>query len=659
MAQQLKPEVQKNILELARFILSEHRSQEQMYSKMEAIDVAYARYVTNKDPNTGDVHGEGIDAATTPVGVFNAPSTTPPVVVSQVDSMVAYLAEVFLSGYPIFPVVSSPSNRGDAEALEALLDDHSLLGGYPRELLIFFRDCVKYNLGAVEADWTSVDQYEVMDDLLSEDQVQLQKKAVHFTKLKRLDAYNTIRDRNTLPGDCSKEGDYAGYIEILSKPKLKKYLNKISMGGGAMNVKDAIGSYITSDAPNYRTHPQVSDYISTRKPTSTIDWNAFLGVKSTDSPVGLLGNYEKITLYVRVAPGDLGMPGPKPNTPQIIKIVIINGEILVLAERMTSAYDYLPILFGQPLEDGLGDQTQSTAEGSIPIQQAAKTMFNISFNAARRAVSDRALYDSSKINPRDINAPVPAAKIPVRVNSLDGQGLDSAYKAIPFDARGTENAMQYGMQIVGFGKELSGLNGPQQGQFQKGNKSVKEWNDTMGGSDNRLRLPALTLEYQFFVPLKEMLKFNIYQYGEDAVVTSQRSGEEFQIIIAQMRKKALKFRIADGYTPKSKLASTEMITQLMQLIMQAPILQQAYGAGLPNMVAHLAQLGGIRELDEYNPQPQKIPGQQALLGQPALSAQLGDPVQQNLENEQRARAQDLRGQANQIRQQELANRGGA
>lgn len=655
MARSLSAEVQKNIIELAGFILSEHRSQEPMWSKMEAIDVAYARYITNKDSNTGDVHGEGIDAATTPVGVFNAPSTTPPVVISQVDSMVAYLAEVFLSGYPIFPVVSSPSNRGDAEALEALLDDHSTLGGYPRELLIFLRDCVKYNIGAVEADWTSVEQYEVMDTFLSENQLKLEKKPVHFTKLKRLDPYNTIRDRNILPGECSRDGDYAGYIEILSKPKLKKYLNRISLSGGAMNINEAMKSFITSDAPNYRIHPQVSEYVSARKPTSSVDWNSFLGIKSTDTQQGLLGNYEKVVLYVRVAPGDLGIPGPAPNTPQIFKLVIINGDTLVLAERLTSAYDYLPILFGQPLEDGLGEQTQSTAEGSLPIQQAAKTMFNISFNAARRAVSDRALYDSSKISHRDINAPVPAAKIPVRVNSLDGKPLSEAYHAIPFDSRGTENAMAYGMQIVNFGKDLSGLNGPQQGQFQKGNKSVKEWNDTMGGSDNRLRLPALTLEYQFFVPLKEILKFNIYQYGEDAVVTSQKSGEELQVIIANLRKKVLKFRLADGYTPKSKLASTEMITQLMQLIMQAPILQQAYGAGLPNMVAHLAQLGGIRGLDEYNPQVMQQAPAQALPGSPAGPS--GDPVQQNTENAQKDETLALRQQALQLRQQELINRG--
>lgn len=602
---QLPETAQKNILDLVRFIMMEHSSQNEIFTKMEAIDVAYARYVTNQDPVTGEVQGEGVDAATTPLGVFNVPSTTPPIVISQVDSMVAYLSEVFLSGSPIFPVVSTPANRLDAEALETLLDDHATLGGYPRELLMFLRDCVKYNLGAVEVDWTSIDQYDVLNELLTPGQVQLKKNEVGFTRLKRLDPYNTIRDRNILPGSVSREGDYAGYIEILSKPKLKRFLNKISMAGDAMNVTKALSSYIMANAPNYRIHPQVSDYISARQPTSAIDWNAFLGVKSTDDARGVIGNYEKIVLNVRVAPGDLGIPGPKPNTPQVFQLIVINGEILVQVKRLTSAYDYLPILFAQPLEDGLGDQTKSTAENIIPIQDAAKTLFNIATNSARRAVSDRALYNPDMISSKYINAPIPAPKIPVRTNSLLGKSLEDAYKAIPFDARGTEGAMQNGMRIVSFGKELSGLNGPMQGQFQKGNKSVQEWQDTMGGADSRLRLPALALEYQFFVPLKEILKFNIFQHGGDATVVSQTTGREISIVIADLRAKVLKFRLADGYTPKSKMASADIIMQLMQLIMQAPALQQSYGASLPAMVAHLAQLGGVRGLEEYNPPPQQ------------------------------------------------------
>jgi hypothetical protein len=103
---QVSKQVQQNIIEYAKYILQAHKENEEYWNKMEAIDTAYALYKTNIDPITGTVHGEGIDAATTPAGVFNSPSTTPPVIVAQVDSMVGYLAEVFLSGSPLFPIVS-------------------------------------------------------------------------------------------------------------------------------------------------------------------------------------------------------------------------------------------------------------------------------------------------------------------------------------------------------------------------------------------------------------------------------------------------------------------------------------------------------------------------------------------------------------------------
>jgi hypothetical protein len=108
-----------------------------------------------------------------------------------------------------------------------------------------------------------------------------------------------------------------------------------------------------------------------------------------------VGNYELIKLYARLCPSDIGIPGPARNTPQIYQFQIINGEILISVKRIISAFDYLPILFCQPFEDGLDYQTKSIAEGSIPIQQAAATLFNIQINASRRAVSDRALFDPS------------------------------------------------------------------------------------------------------------------------------------------------------------------------------------------------------------------------------------------------------------------------
>lgn len=604
-------ESQALILNLADSILAEHKKFNDYYDKMTAVDVAYARYKRAMN-SSGVVSGQGIDAATTPVGVLNLPSTTPPVVVAQVDSYVAYLAEVFLSGIPMFPIVSNPRNRKDAESLESLLDDHAVLGGYARQLLMFLRDGIKYNICAIETDWTSISQYTLADDFITSDKPRLSKASNFYTKLKRWDMYNTVWDHNVSPGDMATDGDYVGNLEILSRTKLKRLLNRLGAEGTVFNANRALGVPIQAGATsltNYRIHPQISDYITARRPIDGINYFEYLtGIKETEwrggSPVG---NFEVFTFYARVMPSDYRLFGTETRTPQIWKFRVVNGSIVIEAKRIISAYDFLPVLFGQPLEDGLGYQTQSIAEGSIPFQTAAETLVNIRFNAARRAVSDRALFDPSLISSADINAPVPASKIPVKSNSIDGsKKISDAYHPIPFDPRGTESTISDAKAIVDFGKELSGLNNPMQGKFQKGNKSVKEWDDTMGGADARLRLPALILENQVFMPMKEILRLNVFQYGEDAKTISQRTGKEYEVNISRLRDSVLSFRVADGYTPKSKLASTDFLVQGMQMIMQSQPLQIAYGNMLPGMFSHLMQLGGVRGLDEYMPDLQQV-----------------------------------------------------
>lgn len=588
-------QAQEKILALVREIMDAHKSRCDYRDKFKAVDLAYARY-----KETGE-------DAECPTYTSSTTTTTPPVVLSQVDSMVSYLADVFLSGYPLFPVVSSPANKAMAEQLETLLDNHATLGGYPRQLLIFLKDAVKYNLSAVEVNWESIRKYAVVSgitDVTSAGKVDT--LADGYSSVRRLDPYNLVFDPNTDVGDISTEGDYAGYIERLSRPKLRRRLQQLADEDKAFQVKEALAS--TAGSTYYTDHPIISQYVKTSDRKSQVDWNKFLGLNSdyTASP----NDCEVLTLYIRITPADFHLTAPAGRRIQAWKFIIVNHSVLVSAERVSTAYDTLPILFGQPLEDGLSHQTHSIAEAAAPFQTSANTLLEIAYNAARRSVSDRAIYNPALISADDINSPVAAPKIPARISALGNFRLQDAYMQIPFDARGTEGATQNAMQMVSFGRELSGMNAPQRGEFQKGNKSVTEWRDTMSGADSRLRLPALTLEYQVFQPLKEMLKMNIFQYGTDAYIASQKTGEEVQVDINALRSAVLTFRVADGYTPKSKLAGTESVQQLMLMVSQSPILQQSFGAGLPQMFTHLAQLLGVRGLEEYVQQQQAMPAPQ-------------------------------------------------
>ncbi len=148
-------------------------------------------------------------------------------------------------------------------------------------------------------------------------------------------------------------------------------------------------------------------------------------------------------------------------------------------------------------------------------------------------------------------------------------------------------------------KELSGQNSATRGQLTKGNRTLGEFSSIMGSAENRMRLPALVLEYRLFVKIKEQLKLNLLQFGESTEVISPRNGKPLEVNIDELKKLRLQFEIGDGYTPKSKMANTDVITGGMQLVMNSPILAQSFGPQLPGMFAHMMQLGGVRGFEQY------------------------------------------------------------
>lgn len=582
----------------------------EFHNKLERIDVAYARYKAAQQTAGTDGTDVRSNDANESVGIDDIQI---PVVISQVDSFVGYLADVYLSGYPMFPVVSDPADMREAELLEAIIDTHSTLAGYPRHFLMSFRDGIKYNFMPIEHAWEPIEQYNLVSDYLKPTEAsQLKQVSQNLTKIRRLDPYNFVWDRRVSPANLCYEGEFAGYIDIVNRVNLKRFMNTYSQSGELYNLGDINQMTTGAVTGNYyfTQLPTITDMMSPSKGKQgeDFDWNAWLGLDKSSPRKLKAGSYERFVCYARIIPSDFKMYNvPTPNSPQIWKFILINGTKLLYAKRIYTIYDALPILIGQPLEDGFDLQTQSIAESQIPMQDAATTLFNIRFNSARRAVSDRALFDPTLINESDVNARQPAAKIPVRLSGLNDKDFTRAYQAIPFDHRGTDSVIVDARTVLDLSDKLSGLNQPQQGRFQKGNKSVQEWTDTMNNADNRPRLPALMTEFQVMMPIKQQIKLNIFQHGVTGTFQSFKTGSVYNIKseeIEKLKQKVLSFRIADGYTPKSKIASTEFLGRLLDTLSQSQILQQLLGGAMPGMFAHLAQLGGVRGLDQYLPKAQ-------------------------------------------------------
>jgi len=313
-------------------------------------------------------------------------------------------------------------------------------------------------------------------------------------------------------------------------------------------------------------------------------------------------------MYAKILPSDFNMKVPAPNTPQVWKFIIVNHQVIIYAERQTNAHGYLPMLICQPNEDGLGFQTKSLAANVLPIQDITSAMWNSIIAARRRAISDRGIYDPSRITEAHINSDNPSAKIPVRPAAY-GKPVNEAYYPIPFRDDQSGVLMQETASVLQMANLISGQNQVRQGQFVKGNKTLREFESVMANANGRDQVTSMLIESQLMTPLKEILKINILQYQGGVSLFNREKEQVINIDPLALRKAVLDFKISDGLTPSDKLINSDTLQVAMQVIGSSP--QIAAGYNLAPMFSYFIKTQGGR-ITEFEKSPEQIAYEQAL-----------------------------------------------
>jgi len=534
---------------------------------------------------------------------------TVPVVLPQVEAAVTYQSSVFLTGTPIFGVVANPQFIDEALQMETLIEDQSIRGGWVNELIKFFRDGFKHNLSCIEADWHEQVTAALDTDLtFSPTQGKPREVIWSGNRLRRHDPYNLIFDTRVNPAFMHTHGEFAGYTEMMSRIRLKSFIASLP-DKMVDNVKAAFESGLGSSG--FETY-----YIPTLNPKASIDkskygvfnWSAWAGLANADPKIAYKDMYEVTTLYGRILPSDFGLKVPAANTPQIWKFIVVNGSVLIYAERQTNAHGYIPMLFGQPLDDGLGYQTKSLAENALPFQDITSAMWNSVIAARRRAISDRGIYDPSRIASEQINNENPAAKIPVRPSAY-GKPVGDSYFPIPFRDDQSSTLMQESEQVLRMADKVSGQNPAKQGQFVKGNKTRDEFQTVMGNANGRDQLTAMVYEAQVFTPLKEILKLNILQYQGGTALYNRQMQDTVKIDPVQLRKSVVEFKVSDGLTPTDKLIDGDTLQVALQMIGSSPQINSQYNIG--PLFSYLMKTRGAH-ITEFEKSAEQLAYEQAL-----------------------------------------------
>lgn len=534
---------------------------------------------------------------------------TIPIIMPQVEAALAYMSNVFLTGYPTFGVVSTPDMENAALQMETIIAENSVTAGWTRQLMMFFRDGLKYNIHGVEADWQQRTVYNLENDITGPNGAKAKKDLWAGNVLKRLDLYNTFFDPRVPLSEVYSDGEYAGYIKIYSRTLMKKYINDlfgtvpVETVVRAFESSPAAGSATSSTAPFGYYVPSVNPFpLMDRQNLDTFNWlnwalNTAAGQKD---PIKYNNVYQVTKLYARIIPADFNMRVPDKNTPQVWRFVIVNGSVVLQAERLPNIHNYIPMFFGQPIEDGLDFQTKSFAQNVTDMQDVGTAMLSGYMASKRRLVGDRMFYDPSRVASKDINSRNPAAKIPVRPSAF-GKDVKEAFAQVPYRDEQTHSLLEGAQLVSSYADRINGQNPAQQGQFVKGNKTLHEYQDTQGHANDRNQMMAMETESQVFTPLKEVLKLNILQFQKDGSLFNRDTATNVPIDSTTLRKAAVHFKVSDGILPSDKLMSADEYQTVLQTLGSSSALGAGYN--LPPMFSYMAKVQFGIDLSPFEKSP--------------------------------------------------------
>ncbi len=601
-----------SLIQMTREFQRVHQANHLWRDKIRVIDRAYACYTgTSEQAKADEKASQIIDDS----GVH----FTTPVVLSQVDSIVAFLTELYLSGYPLFPVVSPPEDAEFGEQLEAIIDDHAVRGRWPRQFNMMFRDGAKYNVCGVELEWAPIGALSVNKNNQSVGSpVQPTLDVEQINRVQNLDMYNCFWDQLVDIPDVVEFGDYVGYNDLWTRGRIKQYISNLTKAGETtMNVRQALESGQQGGTNNevprqhYFERPLISNFNVIEDINLGTNWLAWATMQDSKDQdrIDYSNKYLFTKTYARIVPSDHGLEVPEPNVPQIWKFVSINNSFIIHMKKVISAFDMFPIMMGQYTEDGFRTQTKSVAEQQLSIQDATSELVNIRLNSARRSISDRAIYNPALIDPQDVNSRTPAPKIPIKQN-LKGVKLEDAYRSIEFNDSGTASAFNDIGPMLQLSEFMGGLNSARQGGFRRGNRTLGEFNEIMTNSDMRSRMIAMLMEYQIFIPFKRQVKGNILinMGAAKQDLLSNRSDKAIAVNVEELRTKLMEFKVADGFLPTSLLANTEIVQAAFQLISGSPQLQSQYQLG--PLFSHMMASAGMRGLQKFQLPPEQAAANQ-------------------------------------------------
>lgn len=605
---------QEKLVQFARYAF---QSQDDVWSLRTRLEQADRNYLRQIDFTEEQRKAQAANKSGDPTKLQNM---IVPMVLESVENGASFLTQVFLTEYPMFKFGSGPEMSQVTMMWNTLVGEDQIHYGWAAEFNKAFRNAEKYNFSPILCDWKSERKWKPVSGN-GANGVALEQVLWEGNCIESIDPYNVIYDTSCPISKCHIDGEFVGYVELMSRTKLKRFIHSL----GEDRLKNDVKAY---ESPNWDVihyTPDINIKAGGRKNIpgeSSFNWAAWV-TDEAQQKIKYRNGYTVLRLYARIMPYEFGIRAPMDQTPDIWKLIIVNG-VLVYARPMTNAHDLLPLILVQSQVDNLDFQTESNAETQEPFQQMVSALWNAKLQSSRRRVTDRMLYNPLLIDPDHINSPNPSAKIPIRPGAYMRKLEEAVYK-IPFDDANSQYWLQEVQGIAEWGLRAQGHNRVSAGQFQKGNKLESEFKTVMANAGSRDRSKAIMWEVYGMHPIKMILKSNYLQYiGTNETRYNRAEKQEINIDPVELRKAAGEFEVGDGLMPIERLIDTDTLAQAFQLLSQDPSIAAEFNKA--DLFTYLMEMKGADKLSKFKKPKEQAQFEQTLGAWQSVAVELGKKV---------------------------------
>jgi len=474
---------------------------------------------------------------------------------AQLDEAVTYLLSVLAPDEAIYAAVAPKEQQQVADGFAALMNQHAEAFGHYRNYNMFLLDALRYNLACFVVNWKVRNGVVISQDLAGVPQP-TKTVAQDGNEIFTLDPYNVFLDPSISPVDMPEQGEWFGWVDVMTPFRLKK----MQQDGDLFNVDD----FVNSTQPRTRffaEHPEIRNDVG--RIDNAVNWVDVLRAvpHAEDSQSG----YEMLPLYLWLIPSEFGLSDSEEY--EIWRIILGSDTHLLHAAKMENLHGMLPINIAVPFEDHFAMQSKAVSERLIPHQRFASFVMNTHQRATRKRLYGLTIYNQNVIPLMDQDdVDLEGGKIPA--STTGQQDIDLRKHIVQFnDGPDTTNTLQnievmssimQGVLPTNILRQVAGLERATQYQAAA----------LVQGANRRNLKIAKIINSQAMDRGRRMQMYNIQQFQTQVEILDEQ-GSLIQIDPKEFLDTRIEFKMSDGLKGLDRLALQINMKELIAMVLQS------------------------------------------------------------------------------------------